>query len=210
MLLIVSPGEMLLSKPQSNFTLIGRCILMLNTLWFQRQSPAALSYFLFPAITNTTTHQHTDGHRSMAHLAILLHLKLCLQLGGNIGWSDWPEWTSCYTAGEHRCGSCPSHWIASALTASAPTVRFSSGGVDKRSWSAGRMGSVCAVCISLISPQRASVQIIPHSPTKITRAQFNRVCSEGQLNSKGSIDHTVRSSRCHLTVKVIRLASDQV
>lgn len=156
MLLIVSTGEMLLSMIQSNFTLIGRSILMLNTLWFLRQSPATLSYFLFPAFTTQLLNNTLMDTDRWLSLAILLHLKLCLQLGGNVGWSDWPEWTSCYTAGEHQCGSCPSHWIASALTASAPTVRFLRGGVDKRSRSAGRMGSVCVVCTSLISPQRDS------------------------------------------------------
>lgn len=118
------------------------------------------------SLHSLTTQQHTDRHRSMAYPTILLQLMLCLQLGKTWAEPIDPKRMSCSTAGEHQCGSCPSHWIAPALTAPAPVVLLFRWGVDKRSRSAGRMGSVCAVCTSLINPQRDSVQIIPHSPTK--------------------------------------------
>lgn len=161
MLLIVSPGEMLL--PNATVRLHSDWTLYFDAEHTVIAASITGSTFvcLIPCILllNNTL---TDTDR---WLTLLFCCILCCVYNLAEMWAE-PIDPSCYTAGEHRCGSCPSNWIAPALTAPAPAVREFRWGVDKRSWSAGRTGSVCAVCTLLINPQRDSVQIIPHSPTK--------------------------------------------
>ncbi len=99
------------------------------------------------------------------------HCILCCVYNQPEIWAE-PTDPSWYTAGAHQHGSCPSQPIASHWQLRLPRcVRFS----EVLTNLTRRTSSVCAVCTSLISPLRDSVQIIPLSPTK-TRAEFNWVC----------------------------------